>query len=80
MFSCEFREVSKNTFFYRTPLGDCFCHYEKTEPSLQSTFLIKLYQPEENPTVVQILEKDVQCFLYLIVCILNSEREKLFIF
>ena len=25
VFSCEFCEISKNTFFYRTPLGDCFC-------------------------------------------------------
>ena len=24
VFSCEFREISKNTFFYRTPRGDCF--------------------------------------------------------
>ena len=24
MFSCEFCEISKNTFPYRTPLGDCF--------------------------------------------------------
>ena len=26
MFSCELCEISNNTFFYRTPLGDCFCH------------------------------------------------------
>ena len=25
MFSCEFCEISKNTFSYRTPLDDCFC-------------------------------------------------------
>ena len=25
MFSCEFCEISKNTFFYKTHLGDCFC-------------------------------------------------------
>ena len=25
MFSCEFCEISKNTFFCRTPLGECFC-------------------------------------------------------
>ena len=24
MFSCECCEISKNTLFYRTPLGDCF--------------------------------------------------------
>ena len=42
--------------------------------SLQSTFLIKLYQPEENPRVGQISEKDVQCFLCSVVCILNSEN------
>ena len=26
-FSCEFGKISKNTFFYRTPLGDCFCFF-----------------------------------------------------
>ena len=25
MFSCEFCDISKNTFFYRTRRGDCFC-------------------------------------------------------
>ena len=25
MFSCEFSEISKNIFFNRIPLGDCFC-------------------------------------------------------
>ena len=25
VFSCEFCEISKSNFFYRTPLGDCFC-------------------------------------------------------
>ena len=24
VFSCEFCEISKNTFFYRTPSGGCF--------------------------------------------------------
>ena len=28
MFSCEFCEISKNTFFYRTTPGDCFCIYK----------------------------------------------------
>ena len=27
VFSCEFREISKNTFSYRTPPGDCFYLY-----------------------------------------------------
>ena len=42
--------------------------------SLQSTFLIKLYQPKESPTVAQISEKDFQCSLCSVVSILNSER------
>ena len=42
---------------------------------IQSTFPIKLYQPEEDPTVSQISDKDVQCFLYLVVSTLNSEKE-----
>ena len=25
VFPCEFCEISKNIFFYRTPLHDCFC-------------------------------------------------------
>ena len=43
--------------------------------SLQSTFLIKLYQPEEDPTKGQISDKDVECFLCLVVSIVNSEKE-----
>ena len=43
--------------------------------SLQSTFPIKLYQPEEDPTLGQISDKDVQCFLCLVVSTLNSETE-----
>ena len=43
--------------------------------SLQSTFLIKLYQPEEDPTVGRISDKDVQCFLCLVVSTLNFEKE-----
>ena len=27
MFSCEFYEISKNTFFYRTPLDDWYSYY-----------------------------------------------------
>ena len=27
VFSCEFCEISKNTFSCRTPLGDCFCTF-----------------------------------------------------
>ena len=37
--------------------------------------ILKLYQPEENPAVGQISEKDVQCFLYSLVSSLNSERQ-----
>ena len=25
VFSCEFCEISRSTFFYRTPLGECSC-------------------------------------------------------
>ena len=25
VFSCEFCEISKNTFLHRAPLDDCFC-------------------------------------------------------
>ena len=33
MLSCEFCEISKNTFLHnRILLGDCFCHYKKEEP------------------------------------------------
>ena len=43
--------------------------------ALQSTFSIKLYQPEEDPTKGQISDKDVECFLCLVLSILNSEKE-----
>ena len=44
--------------------------------SLQSTFPIKLYKPEEDPTVGQISDKDVQWSLCLVAIILNSEKGK----
>ena len=47
----------------------------KQNLSLQSTFPIKLYQPEEKPKVGQISDKDVQYFLCLVVSILIYERE-----
>ena len=28
VFPCEFCEISKNNFFYRTPLDDCFCKFK----------------------------------------------------
>ena len=28
VFSCEFREILKNIFIYRTPQDDCFWRYE----------------------------------------------------
>ena len=63
--------------------------YTHIHTRTQSTFPIKLchnnfdllvtlilfYQPEENPTLDQVLEKSVQCFLCLIVTISNCERE-----
>ena len=36
---------------------------------------IKFYQPEEDCKKGQVSEKDVQCFLCLVVRISNSERE-----
>ena len=44
-------------------------------PHRQSTFPTKLYQPEEDPTKGQISDKDVECFLCLVVSIINSEKE-----
>ena len=43
--------------------------------SLQRTFPIKLYQPEEDPIVGQMSDKDFQCFLCLVISVLNFERE-----
>ena len=43
--------------------------------SLQSGFQTKLYQPKEDPTKGQILDKDVECFLCLVLSIINSEKE-----
>ena len=47
----------------------------KEGPSLQSTFPIKLSQPEEDPAKGQISDKVVECFLCLAVSIINSEKE-----
>ena len=42
----------------------------------KAPFVIKFYQPEEDPTVGQISDKDVQCFLCLVVSTLNSEKKQ----
>ena len=42
--------------------------------SLQITFLIKLYQPEENPAVGKMSVKDVQCFSCSVVSPFKPER------
>ena len=48
VFSCELSEISKNNFFYRTPLKDCFLnmfwmhrcmHFQLTTPCLAFTIL-----------------------------------------
>ena len=74
VFSCEFCEFSKNTFFTEHLWATASVIVRRQNLSLQSTFLIKLYQPEENLTVGQISEKDAQCSLCSVVSILNSER------
>ena len=42
----------------------------------KSIFFVKLYQPEKEPTVGQVSDKDVQCFLCLVVSTLNSPKKK----
>ena len=74
VFSCEFCEVSKNTFFTEHPWSTASVIMRRQNTSLQSAFLIKFYEHEENPTVSQIWEKDVQYFLCLLVSILKPER------
>ena len=49
---------------------------KKQNFSLQGTFPIKLYQLEEDPTIVQISGKGVQWFLYLVVGIFNCETKQ----
>ena len=44
------------------------------ELSLQSNFPTKVYQPEEDPTKGEVSDKDVECFLCLVVIIINSEK------
>ena len=39
-----------------------------------TTFPIKSYQSEEDPRKGQILDKDFECFLCLVVSILNSAK------
>ena len=40
VFSCKFCEISKNSFFYRTPLDDCFC-------ICSTEWRIQYYDPEK---------------------------------
>ena len=36
VFSCEFSEISKNTFFYRTPLDECSYTGQEPQKSFQT--------------------------------------------
>ena len=40
VFSREFCKVSKNSFFTRTPTGDCFCFYDRLLESLAALILV----------------------------------------
>ena len=42
MFSCEFYEISKSTFFLRNTSGGCFCDYKQTFLPLFTTYLVKI--------------------------------------
>ena len=72
--------VIKNTLVKRvygsvSPTSETKVIKSKQNLSLQSIFPIKFYQPEEDTTVGQISDKDVQCFSCLFVSTLNSEIE-----
>ena len=51
------------------------CLIDKAFSKKAEPFTIKLYQPEEDPAKGQISDKDVECFLCLVVSIINSEKE-----
>ena len=59
--------------FYRTPLSDCFCHYEKTEPfsSKYLSSFINLKKILEWVKSQKNMSK-ISKFLCSVVCILNS--------
>ena len=65
--------IKDNTMFALCKGSICFidkAYWKKAEP-----FTIKLYQPEEGPAKGQVSDKDVECFLCLVVNIINSEKE-----
>ena len=74
MFTCRFCEISKNASFTEHLWTTASVIMKRENLSPQSTSPIKLYQPEKNPTVGQVSEKDVQCFLCSVVCISNSGK------
>ena len=47
VFLCEFCEISKNTFSYRKPLGDCFCKRYYLRPSY-----CKQQFSRQNPKII----------------------------
>ena len=50
VFSCEFCEISKNTFFYRTSLDDCFWTLQRiTDIEWYKTSIVSTYLKELLP-------------------------------
>ena len=49
VFSCRFCEISKSTFFYRTPPGDCFY------PSLVGKYLFKVINNFNEVTSLDVI-------------------------
>ena len=63
VFSCEFCEISKNTFSYRTPLDDCFCLYAML--GIIFKFYLKIQkQPNKTPQACNFIKKRLKhrCF------------------
>ena len=65
VFSCEFWEISKNTFFQRTPLGDCF--------SCKNRFSYNCNQRNQkiSPIALKWTAKTKPCYFSL-CCFLNG--------
>ena len=48
VFSCEFWEISKNTFSYRTPPGDCILRRRFSQKQTKKKNILKLSQVKKN--------------------------------
>ena len=79
MLSCEFSEISKNTFSYRTSPAAASENLSNTEPELKKKCkLIKKKRVRENKTIAIFIAVEQSLFLNDSLCIILAAPTDIF--